>query len=196
MNDAITITLRNVGFATVFNDRKAYLIMKNTTTGTEHSLLINTDLRLWQSGTTVTLTQVLNAVVPDGTYSLHLNLPDKTLTNAKFSIRCANTGLWDSVKGYNNLNQTYTKTTTVTPPPVEPPPVIPPPVLPVTITLVNNRTIVVANLPTSQTFTIGVYTLTGVLKARSTDIKNLKAGTYNVKVISAGITYTQQIKKI
>ena len=144
-----------------------------------------------------------------GTYQLFLNLPDPNNANPLYSIQCANTGTWDAVKGYNNLNRTYTVSGT-TPPPTEPVVTVPPtgpvvtepiPTNPtptttavVQIILVNNSTIAVSNLP-STVFTVGVYSTSGRLKSTSLDVSNLKKGIYIVKITCNGVVYSQKISK-
>jgi hypothetical protein len=207
-NNSLTINLQNVGFGNVFNQRKAFIVLRNTSTNVEYSFPINSDVRLWDRGAQTQIVQNLNLDVPVGTYALFLNLPDPKIANPLFSIQFANAGVWDATKGYNNLNQTYTKSTAtvvVTPEPIvitEPivvaePIVVSVPVVvdPVKITLVNNSTITVTNLP-AKTFTIEVYNLNGRLRSRSTDISNLRRGYYIVKVYSAGNIYTQKIYKV
>ncbi|KAB1156516.1 DUF4832 domain-containing protein [Flavobacterium luteum] len=206
-NNNLTINLQNVGFGNIFNQRKAFIVLRNTSTKVEYSFPINSDVRLWQSGTQTQITQSLDLDIPIGTYSLFLNLPDPKIANPLFSIQFANIGVWDAAKGYNNLNQTYTKSTStvvITPDPIvitEPivvePVVTPTPVVvaPVVIAVINNSTITVSNLPT-PTFTIQVYNLSGRVRSRSTDISYLKSGYYIVKVYSGGIIYTQKIYKV
>jgi hypothetical protein len=207
-NNSLTINLQNVGFGNVFNQRKAFIVLRNTSTNVEYSFPINSDVRLWHRGTQTQIIQNLNLDVPVGTYSLFLNLPDPQIANPLFSIQFANVGVWDATKGYNNLNQTYAKTATtvsITPEPVvitEPIVVVEPvvtttPVVvqPVKITLINNSIITVTNLPVKE-FTIEVYNLSGRLRSRSTNISNLRSGYYIVKVYSGGNIYTQKIYKV
>ncbi len=148
-----------------------------------------------------------------------MNLPDPTLTNPLFSIRCANTGTWDATKGYNNLNQTVTITSATTDPvitdpvvttpvvttpvvttpvvtmPVVTTPVITAPVvLPVEILFVGNTTLVLNNLP-STNYSIKVYNLNGQVKATSTDLTYLRRGYYVVKVKCNGTTTSKNIYK-
>jgi hypothetical protein len=124
-----------------------------------------------------------------------LNLPDPTLTNPLFSIRCANTGTWDATKGYNNLNQTVTITSSVVTTPVITTPVVTTPVvLPVEILFISNTTLVLNNLP-STNYTIKVYNLNGRVKATSTDLTYLKSGYYVVKVDCNGVVYSKNIYK-
>lgn len=194
-DNLLTINLQNVGFANIFNERKAYLVLKNTSTNSEYSFQLNTDIRKWQSGTQTQIVQSLNLDIPSGTYQLYLNLPDSQIANPLFSIQCANVGTWDAIKGYNNLNQTFTISSTAV---VAPTPITTTTEVPVAdsvqILLINNSIITVYNLPTSS-FTVKVYNLSGRLKSTSVDISNLKSGYYIVKVYSNGIVYSQKIYK-
>ncbi len=199
----LTINLRNVGFGNVLNDRKAYVVCRNTATGAEYPLQLDTNVRLWQSGSEMRIVHTLTGL-PNGNYQLFLNVPDLALgANPAYSIRFANNGLWDEAKGYNNLNQTLTVSgsgVVVTPPVTPPtnPPVTNPPVtnLPVDIILGANDIIQVTNLPcTAGNFTVAVYNLSGRLKATSLDISNLKKGIYTVKITCNGTVHTKKISK-
>jgi hypothetical protein len=194
-NNILTVNLQNSGYANVFKSRKAFVVLKNTTTNAEHSIEISSDLKAWKKATAIQLTKNLDGLVPNGTYQLYLNLPDPTLTNPLFSIRCANTGTWDATKGYNNLNQTVTITSSVVTTPVITTPVVTTPVvLPVEILFISNTTLVLNNLP-STNYTIKVYNLNGLFKATSTDLTYLKSGYYVVKVDCNGVVYSKNIYK-
>lgn len=209
-NNTLTINLQNTGFANIFNERKAYLVLRNSSTGVESSFQINSDIRTWRRGTTTQIIQSLNLGLPQGTYQLFLNLPDPNLKSPLYSIQCANVGTWDAAKGYNNLNQTYTVTsqqTVVTAPivsetqpivvetaPTTPSDSVNVAVAPVEIFLENNKIIKVYNLP-SPNYTIAVYSTSGRLKSTSADISKLKRGTYIVKVTCNSVVFTKKIYK-
>lgn len=213
-NNVLTINLNNFGFANVFKPRRAYVVLRNTSTNTEYSVEISSDIRTWRKGMPIQLTKDFTGSVPAGTYQLFLNLPDPSLTSPLYSIRCANTGLWDATKGYNKLNQTVsitdsqatiiasgpttsgagstsstnttgTTTTTTTSGTTA---------LPVEILFVNNSTLVINNLP-SPVYTIRVFNLNGRVRARSTDLSGLRSGYYVVNVECRGIVYTKNIYK-
>lgn len=106
-NNTLTLRLKNVGFSNVFNNRNVYIVLKNTADGITYSFKLNTDIKFWGAGTTVTITDdLMSHVVPFGNYELFLNIPDKTLTNTSYSIQMANLGVYDSTTGYNRLGQT------------------------------------------------------------------------------------------
>jgi hypothetical protein len=208
-NNTLTLNLTNSGYANVYKARKAFVVLKNTATNVEYSVEISNDIRTWKKGTAIQLTKDVSGTVPAGNYQLFLNLPDPSLSSPLYSIRCANTGTWDAVKGYNNLNQTVavsgTATTNpvVTNPVVTNPivtnpivtsPVVTSPVLAVEILFISNSTLVLNNMP-SQNYTIKVFNLNGRIRARSTDLSGLRTGYYVVKVECNGITYTKNIYK-
>jgi hypothetical protein len=214
-NNTLTVNLQNSGYANVYKSRKAFVVLKNTATNTEYSVEISSDIKSWKKATAIQLTKSLAGLVPNGTYQLYLNLPDPTLTNPLFSIRCANTGTWDATKGYNNLNQTVTITSStaadpvvtdpvvttpivttpiVTTPVVTTPVVTTPVVLPVEILFIGNTTLVLNNLPRPN-YNLKVYNLNGQVKATSTDLTYLRRGYYVVKVRCNGITTTKNIYK-
>lgn len=193
-NNVVTINLTNKGFANVFKARRAYLVLKNTATGTEYSVEISSDIRTWKKGFPTQLTKDLTDIVPGGTYQMFLNLPDPLLTNPLYSIRCANTGIWDAVKGYNNLNQTVTVTGGTGGTTVVSQPVVVAPVSAVEILFINNSTLVINNLP-NQVYSVKVYNLNGRIRARSTDLSGLRSGYYVVKVECNGNIYSKNIYK-
>ena len=181
-NNVLTINLKNVGFSNVFNQRDAYLILKNTADGKEYSYKLNTDIRRWDAGTTISITDdLLSHNVPFGFYELFLNLPDKTLINVAYSIRLANTGIYNLTTGYNNLNQTITVGTS------NPQPIV--------SVYVENNTIKVTNL---VTYSIGVYNLSGRLVSTSNDLTKLRSSRwYIIKVTDTftGMVYTLKYYK-
>ena len=168
-NNTLTVNLQNVGFANIFKPRKAFLVMKNTTTNTEYSYEISGDLRAWKKGISIQISKTLDMVVPNGVYQMYLNLPDPNISNPLYSIRLSNTGTWDAVKGYNNLNQSITidstalspilgTTSPVTTSPVTTSPVTTSPTLAIEILFLNNTTLVLNNLLTPN-YTLAVYNL-------------------------------------
>ena len=105
---SIQINLANEGYARVFKERKVYLVLKNNTTSTQTSFLINTDCRTWENTTNLSQTIDISSL-PIGDYSSFLFLPDSESTlasNPKYAIRFANDGIWEASSGMNNLSQT------------------------------------------------------------------------------------------
>ncbi len=107
----ITLKLKNVGYAAPFNQRKVYLILKNTATNQVYSVGLTVDPRLWLGPNEISISE--NLTLPNnltsGTYKLYLSLPDSAPTLAarpEYAIRLANNNMWESTTGYNNLNFT------------------------------------------------------------------------------------------
>lgn len=105
---SLNLQIRNNGFAPLYNERHAYLVLKN---GTQtYSLPIASDPRSWLPNgvlTTVNEQIMVPSTVPAGTYQLYLHLPDAYSTLAsdpRYAVRFANTGVWDEETGMNALN--------------------------------------------------------------------------------------------
>jgi hypothetical protein len=105
----VEINLENVGFARPVKYREVYLVLKNTSTGSTHSLTVNsTDIRTWEKDVRISQVFYLSDL-PAGSYTCYLNMPDsdaRLSTRPEYSIRFANDGLWENTTGYNLLNQT------------------------------------------------------------------------------------------
>ena len=103
----IEANLNNDGFASLIKKRPIYLVFDNGT-NRYNIELTNIDPRTWVSGSVVLSLQTvklpLNMV--SGKYKLALWLPDASANlqlRPEYSIRFANTKLWDATKGYNVL---------------------------------------------------------------------------------------------
>jgi hypothetical protein len=103
----VAYSIINNGFAANHNVRGVELVLRNNSTGTVYRKDLVEDPRYWFGGVTKNLSTNINlAGIPAGTYSLLLNLPDSETslsTNPAYSIRLANTGLWEASTGYNSL---------------------------------------------------------------------------------------------
>lgn len=115
----VRFSLKNLGWAAPYNPRGLELILRNTATGALTSIDLRRqrqspyDPRYWFAGQTITLdtTVTLPASMGDGTYEALLNLPDPTSTlhdRPEYSIQLANTNVWESSTGYNDLHTTIT----------------------------------------------------------------------------------------
>lgn len=103
----VSISLRNTGFAPLYNRRTVYLVLQSD----EHtySLPLQTDPRTWtvEAGTinineSIAIPNDLEA----GTYHLYLYLPDvysSLSSNPRYAIRLANENIWDDKTGMNDL---------------------------------------------------------------------------------------------
>lgn len=105
----VKLTLHNAGFAAPMNKRDVELVLVNANDAAKKYIYPQTeDPRFWLPETkqhTFTLAAVLNNVEP-GSYKVYLNLPDPYESlhdNPRYSIRLANTDMWDEETGYNYL---------------------------------------------------------------------------------------------
>lgn len=119
LRDKLPVTLKiiNSGFATPFNERKAYLVLKNIATNQVFSILMASDPRTWLGPTELTINEniTLPSNLTTGNYKMYLHLPDNlpSLTNrSEYAIRFANDNIWDATTGYNDLNYTINVTDT------------------------------------------------------------------------------------
>jgi hypothetical protein len=107
----ITIKLKNSGFAPVYNDRTAYIVLRNTVTNQVYSVALASNPQLWLGPNEITINETLTlpSNIAQGSYNLFLNLPDSSEslnTRPEYSIRFANTDIWEATTGYNKLNAT------------------------------------------------------------------------------------------
>jgi hypothetical protein len=104
----VQLRLRNVGCAPLYNERHAYIVLKNG--NSEYRVQLASDPRRWLPNgaeTTIDETLTLPDNMPEGTYQLYLYLPDVAETLAsdpRYAIRFANTDVWDATTGMNSLN--------------------------------------------------------------------------------------------
>jgi len=113
------IILKNLGYASLYNPRLVELVLKNTQNNEIYKVRLDIEPRLWKP----LVENAIEAVVgipqelPLGEYKLYLNLPDPEETlyaNPDYSIRIANTDMWEESTGYNYLGiniQIQTKNT-------------------------------------------------------------------------------------
>jgi hypothetical protein len=105
---SFTIGLSNNGYASPYNPRAVFLILRSRTNGAEYPLTCRADPRKWYSGKVDWQeTLQLPAGLPADAYDLFLALPDKDAELAKrpeYSIRLANEETWEPATGYNNLH--------------------------------------------------------------------------------------------
>jgi hypothetical protein len=109
---SVTLSMTNEGFARPFNPRGLELVLRNRNNGQVTRLAVNPgqDVRAFLPGPAETKSLTLNVNVPgnlaSGNYDISLNMPDpaSSLNNrADYSIRLANSNIWDSATGYNRL---------------------------------------------------------------------------------------------
>ena len=102
------LKLRNVGYAPLYNERHAYIVLKNGSN--TYPIMLQSDPRRWLPNgveTTINENLLIPAGIPAGTYQLYLHLPDAAASLAadpRYAIRFANTNVWDAATGMNSLN--------------------------------------------------------------------------------------------
>ena len=108
----VTIRLRNAGYAPIYNERTAYVVLKNDSKS--YSLPLKADARRWlPNGVMSAINEqvAVPAELPEGTYHLYLHLPDQYASLAsdpRYAVRLANANVWDGDTGLNDLGATVT----------------------------------------------------------------------------------------
>lgn len=103
--------IKNDGWGKMFNQRRPEIILRRTTTGERYRLVWSwEDLRFGFGGETrtVNIAAGIPANMPAGEYAVLLNLPDldaRLRDKPEYSIRLANSGLWEAATGYNALQR-------------------------------------------------------------------------------------------
>ena len=110
-NMHISLKINNTGYAPLYNERHAYIVLKNT--DNTYRIQLQSDPRSWRPDQTTAITEDLSlpAEMVAGTYALYLHLPDadsRIAANPAYAVRLANTDIWDSATGYNSLNAQIT----------------------------------------------------------------------------------------
>ena len=105
----VQLNIKNVGYAPLYNERYAYIVLKNNTN--TYSIPLTSDPRTWAPNDATTAINeyiTLPATMAPGVYDLYLYLPDASSSiaaNPKYAVRFANKGIWESATGYNILNK-------------------------------------------------------------------------------------------
>jgi hypothetical protein len=101
------IILTNRGYAPLYNYKTTSLIFKNKTSGNIYPIELPVDLRDCKPNGLLTINNSVKlAGIPQGDYDLYLKISDRSenLKNRiEYSVRLANTDIWDQVSGMNNL---------------------------------------------------------------------------------------------
>lgn len=105
---SVKVSIRNSGFAAPMNGRGVELILVEANgTQTVYDLSKDVDPRYWFADGTYTFEKIIQIPAETkGECTMYLNLPDPKPTlhdNPKFSIRLANSGIWNEATGYNKL---------------------------------------------------------------------------------------------
>ena len=116
---SVQLNIKNVGYAPLYNERPAYIVLKATGEGVNgacYRIPLASDPRSWLPNgelTTIREQVTVPASVPVGSYQLYLYLPDAYASiadNPAYAIRFANSNVWEAATGMNNLNATVTVT--------------------------------------------------------------------------------------
>ena len=124
----IELNIKNVGYAPLYNERHAYIVLKNGKT--TYSIQLTSDPRTWlPNGVTTTINEQLTipADIVNGTYQLYLHLPDayeSIASDPRYAVRFGNADMWEPTSGMNNLKASVVVTGGLEPEP-EPEPVYP-----------------------------------------------------------------------
>jgi Domain of unknown function (DUF4832)/Domain of unknown function (DUF4874) len=107
-NAAITLRLKNAGFAAPLLPRPVYLLLEGPA---QLYFKLGNDPRWWLAGRTHAINALLAipAGVPPGDYSLSLWMPDDApalIRDTRYAIQLANDGVWDARTGSNRLADT------------------------------------------------------------------------------------------
>lgn len=178
-NGILQINLGNYGYANLYNNRKAYLVFKNISTNSEFSFDIDDNVKNWSSSNYGITTDLNTFNIPNGTYKLYLNLPDPNPSlsiNPSYSIQLANLNTWIPSNGYNDLLQTWTKSS-----------------LSINTFISDN----VININGLDNYTFKLYDLQGrLIQINNSDVSGLQIGVYIIKIkTSTGKIITQKIYK-
>lgn len=102
--------INNSGFAPVYNTKNSFLIFRSTANGTVYKKKLNFDVRKVAPRVSYDLKESVSlSDIPAGSYELLLKIEDsssKLSDRPDYSIRLANTGVWEAATGFNKLSQT------------------------------------------------------------------------------------------
>jgi hypothetical protein len=104
----VKMSISNRGYAPLYHKKNMLLVFKNKSTGIYYEKAMNTDMRTCKPNGTLAISENISlAGVPAGDYDLYVQIADKDnslKSRSEYTIRLANTGLWDTANGgMNNL---------------------------------------------------------------------------------------------
>ena len=112
---SVNLQIKNVGYAPLYNERPAYIVLKNSSH--TYKLRLASDPRSWlPNGVVTTVNEQIKvpSSAATGTYQLYLYLPDaysSIADNPAYAVRFANSNVWESSTGMNKLNAQVTVVT-------------------------------------------------------------------------------------
>ena len=102
----VHINIINNGYAPIYNQKIAYLILKNKSTGEYHEWPLAIDLRDCKPAATLTIDEAVKLTgIGAGNYGLYLRIADgapSLKTQSVYAVRLANAGVWDETNGGMN----------------------------------------------------------------------------------------------
>ncbi|HAW52492.1 MAG TPA: hypothetical protein DCX54_09240 [Flavobacteriales bacterium] len=101
----LEVSIRNDGFASMVNPRPIYIVLDGPV---RYKVKLPEDPRFWAPGEESTFRAQLRIPVtaPAGEYRVAVWMPDayeSLMENPRYSVRFANTGIWDDENGFNVL---------------------------------------------------------------------------------------------
>ena len=117
----LTVNIKNDGFANLINAREFDIVLSNGTK--TYTAKVNDDVRKWYRENGIMTKDLYFGIPSDissGTWNVYISLPSASSSlrgNPAYSIRLANTGVWDSARGFNlvksgvQINNSYESNT-------------------------------------------------------------------------------------
>jgi hypothetical protein len=106
------IAITNKGYAPLYNYKKTNLVFKNAESGKIFSFPLDVDLRVCKPNGSLTINKSVSlGGIEKGNYDLFLNITDQDENLSKrpeYSIRLANSNVWEESTGMNNLQKKVT----------------------------------------------------------------------------------------
>ena len=103
----VSVTVRNDGFANLYNPRPVILVLRDRATGRIQRIPAASDPRRWMPSELATF-RITTTLAP-GEYDMLLHLPDAAPSlrdRPEYAIRFANPGVWEPATGLNRLAET------------------------------------------------------------------------------------------
>ncbi len=104
---AISFTLENLGYASLYNPRPVKIILRNTKTKKEFTVTLKANPQFWFSGVhQIKENLQLPKNITAGSYQLYLYLPDANVVlagRAEYCVQLCNENMWEAATGYNKL---------------------------------------------------------------------------------------------
>jgi Domain of unknown function (DUF4832)/Domain of unknown function (DUF4874) len=105
----MSFNIVNLGWGKVYNPRAVEIVLRQVNGKAKYRFPVNADPRFWLTDSNVTVPVVAGIPkdMPEGEYKVFLNLPDplnSLRTRREYSIRLANSNVWEDSTGFNYLD--------------------------------------------------------------------------------------------